>query len=117
MTEVSFKKDEIIFREGEQGSVMYLIVTGRVGIYVGYGTEKKTQLTVMGSGAVLGEMAVVEEAPRSATALARARLSWAFTSRTAERSLVCVPEFSHAATAIVMMIRKIASTIIISTMV
>ena len=70
MKEVVFKKDEVIFREGERGESMYLLVKGRAGVYVGYGTDQKTQLTVVGGGAVLGEMAVLEDAPRSATAVA-----------------------------------------------
>lgn len=48
----------------------YELIKGHVGIYISYGTDNQTRLTELGGGAVFGEMAVVESAPRSATAVA-----------------------------------------------
>jgi CRP-like cAMP-binding protein len=60
----------IIFREGEQGDEMYVVVAGRVRIskrVPGIGEEA---LGVLDAGSHFGEMAMVDEAPRSADAIA-----------------------------------------------
>lgn len=55
----------VIVRKGDPGSSMYLIVEGRVRIHDGPHT-----LTELGSRAVFGEMAVLDPAPRAASATA-----------------------------------------------
>ena len=71
MTEsVKFKKNEVIFREGEVGKTMYDIVSGTVGIYAAYGTEDQKLLTKLVPEDFFGEMGMIEELPRSATAVA-----------------------------------------------
>lgn len=66
----TFNKGEIIFKQGDYASNMFDILSGSVGIYVGYGTEGETQLTVLKAGEFLGEMGMIEAYPRSATAIA-----------------------------------------------
>ena len=39
MKEITFGKDQVIFREGDDARTMYDILSGKVGIYKGYGTE------------------------------------------------------------------------------
>ena len=39
-----FKKDEVIFRQGDESRTMFEIRSGRVGIYANYRTEKEKQL-------------------------------------------------------------------------
>ena len=71
MTEsVKFKKNEVIFREGEVGKTMYDIVSGTVGIYSNYGKAEQNLLTKLGPEDFFGEMGMIEELPRSATAVA-----------------------------------------------
>ncbi len=71
MTEtVKFKKNEIIFKEGDEGNTMYDIIDGSVGIYSGYGTKEQNLLTKLGPEDFFGEMGMIEELPRSATAVA-----------------------------------------------
>ena len=65
-----FHKDEVIFREGSLGSVMYEIQSGSVGIFAAYGTENEKKLTELEAGRIFGEMALIEVFPRSATAVA-----------------------------------------------
>ena len=63
-------RGKYVFREGEPGASMYVLVEGRVRIsrqLPGMGEEA---LAILDPGAAFGEMAVVEEAPRSADALA-----------------------------------------------
>ena len=65
-----FKKDELIFREGEPGIGMYIIIDGKVEIF----KEKenvKTILSTIEKGDFFGEIALLlPDKPRSATAIA-----------------------------------------------
>lgn len=61
----SFKQGQIIFQEGDAGNCFYLIVYGEVIISRG-----DTVLGQIGTGECFGEMAVLDDAPRSATAKA-----------------------------------------------
>jgi len=60
---------EIIFEEDEQGDTMYLIWSGRVAIFMG-NPDTPTILAYRSAGAIMGEMAVLENQPRSATVVA-----------------------------------------------
>ena len=70
MKEITFGKDQIIFRQGDTATVMYDILSGKVGIYVDYETEKQKQIAVLEAGEIFGEMGMIEYYPRSATAVA-----------------------------------------------
>ncbi|UCG29362.1 MAG: cyclic nucleotide-binding domain-containing protein [candidate division WOR-3 bacterium] len=68
--EKKVKKNEIVFREGDIGDAFYLIVTGSVRISTlvpGVGEEA---LTILKEGEYFGEMALIDDAPRSASAIA-----------------------------------------------
>jgi CRP/FNR family transcriptional regulator, cyclic AMP receptor protein len=66
--EKTFKAGEVLFREGEPGNEMYLIRSGRIEISAFAAGTKKT-LAVLKEGDFIGEMAIIDEKPRSATAL------------------------------------------------
>ena len=66
---VEFPAGHLIFCENEPGNDFYLIQKGRVKI-TKLVKEKETTLAVLESGDIFGEMAILEEAPRSATAIA-----------------------------------------------
>lgn len=61
----SFAAGETIFAQGELGSLMYVVQSGAVEIIVGDNVVES-----VGPGGVLGEMALVDNSPRSATAVA-----------------------------------------------
>jgi len=68
--EKKVKKNEVVFREGDIGDAFYLIVTGgvRISTFVpGVGEEA---LTILREGEYFGEMALIDDAPRSASAIA-----------------------------------------------
>ena len=65
-----YKKGEVIFRQGDAGDSMFDIHWGRIGVYSNYGTKQEKLLTVLESGDFLGEMGMIDHAPRSATAVA-----------------------------------------------
>jgi CRP-like cAMP-binding protein len=64
-----FQKGEIIFSEFEPGDAFYLIQSGRVQIVKIMGDIEKT-IDVLQPTEVFGEMAILEDSPRSATAIA-----------------------------------------------
>ena len=67
---VNFEADEVIFEEGDAGDVFYVILHGAVEISMhGTGGEKE-KLAVRRNGEAFGEMALLNDAPRSATAQA-----------------------------------------------
>lgn len=59
----------LIFKENEMGEVMYIIRRGKVEVFQEISGGKKT-LAVLGEKDFFGEMAILEEAPRSASAIA-----------------------------------------------
>lgn len=60
---------EVIFNEGEKGDSMYVIQSGKVKI-TKKTASKEIVLAEIGSGEILGEMALFDRLPRSATAAA-----------------------------------------------
>jgi hypothetical protein len=64
-----------LFRQGEVGDAVYLVVKGRVRIFVsGAGADGgETTLAELGPGACIGEMAVLDASPRSASVRALER--------------------------------------------
>ena len=70
MNKATFKKGEIIFRQGEPGNCMYDIHWGRVGVYAEYGTANEKKLAELYPGDFFGEMGLLEQSPRSATVVA-----------------------------------------------
>ena len=69
-----FKKGEVVFREGDQGTTFYQISEGLAGIYLHYGQADQQKLTEMKPGQYFGEMAIIDAWPRSATVVAEEEL-------------------------------------------
>ena len=70
MTEKTFNKGEIIFKEGQLGETFYRVASGKVCIVAALGEDGQKTLTELGEGSYFGEMAVVDVYPRSASAVA-----------------------------------------------
>ena len=66
----SYRKSEVVFKEGSTGSEMYLIHSGRVLLSVQQNETQEVPLAVLNPGDFFGEMALVDDSPRSATASA-----------------------------------------------
>ena len=68
--ELSFKAGKPVFREGAQGTTLYIVKDGEVDIVKGSGKDEVTLVT-RGAGEFFGEMGILEGAKRSAAARAR----------------------------------------------
>ncbi len=62
---LSFAKGAVIFNEGEPGDCMFFVIEGTISVQIG-----GAQISSVESGEVFGEMALIDHAPRSATAVA-----------------------------------------------
>jgi signal transduction histidine kinase len=69
MTPVSFEPGDVICREGDTGDAMYLIRAGRAAIVRG-SFDAPIILSCRGAGEYIGEMALLEDLPRSASVVA-----------------------------------------------
>ncbi|MBC8163744.1 MAG: cyclic nucleotide-binding domain-containing protein [Roseiflexaceae bacterium] len=61
-----YKDGQTIFSAGQPGNVMYVVLSGEVEV-----RHDNQELARVGPGQPLGEMALIDDAPRSATAVAR----------------------------------------------
>jgi EAL domain-containing protein (putative c-di-GMP-specific phosphodiesterase class I)/CRP-like cAMP-binding protein len=65
----TFKKGETIFMEGEPGSCAYIIERGKVNLFILVEGKQKL-ISELHDGAVFGEMSIIDDQLRSATAVA-----------------------------------------------
>ena len=63
-----FRRGETLFHEGDDGDALYVIVDGSVAIVVTSESGKRAVLTTLREQDVLGEIALLDGGPRSATA-------------------------------------------------
>ncbi len=75
MTVRSFKAGEMIFEQGDAGSEMYLVVDGHVNIHLPGDASRRVSLKDLARGEYFGELALFDDKPRSASALATTDLS------------------------------------------
>ena len=67
--EKEFAKGEYLMKEGEVGKVGYVILSGRVEVYKTF-ESIQVRLVELGDGDCVGEMAMISDAPRSASVVA-----------------------------------------------
>ena len=63
-----YEADEVVFREGDKGDRLYVIVNGNVHIVREQAGQSATFIAEFGPGDCFGEMALVSDQPRNATA-------------------------------------------------
>ena len=69
---VRLSPGEILFRQGDPGNSIYLLLSGQMLIKLGAPAQDDRTLATLGPGAILGEMGPLINTPRTATALASA---------------------------------------------
>lgn len=80
-TEKRFADDELIFKEGDPGDGLYVVKSGMVEISAEVRNGHRQVLSALPPGEIFGEMAVLDEQPRSACASARGDTSVYFLPR------------------------------------
>jgi signal transduction histidine kinase len=69
--EDEFGPGDIIFRENAAAERFYIVLSGKVEVWKDYGADDADLLAVHGEGHLFGEMALIDELPRSATVVAK----------------------------------------------
>jgi CRP-like cAMP-binding protein len=65
-----YPKDTVVFFENEEGDFFFMIVTGRIKVTILGDDGREVILSILGPGDFFGEMALLDNEPRSATAIA-----------------------------------------------
>ena len=65
-----FKRNEVVFHDGDPGDSLHLISKGRVAVRVMTPLGDTATLVILGPGEYFGEMAILSPAPRNATVVA-----------------------------------------------
>ena len=66
-TERQYPAGAVLMKEGEPGAGLFILVEGKVSVSQG---NPPQEITTLGAGEVLGEMALLDDLPRSATVTA-----------------------------------------------
>ena len=74
----TYPKHTVLISEGDRSDSLYVIRSGRVKVYVGDAEGKEVILSIQGPGEYFGELALIDDAPRSASVV------------TLEKSQLCV---------------------------
>jgi signal transduction histidine kinase len=72
---------EIIFQEGDDASNFFIVLDGTVEVWKDYNSREPDMLALHTRGHLFGEMALVDELPRSATVIAREKTELLFINR------------------------------------
>ena len=65
-----YPKDTVVFFENEEGDSLFMILDGRIKVTILGDDGREIILTMLGEGDLFGEMALLDNEPRSATAIA-----------------------------------------------
>jgi NADH dehydrogenase len=88
-----FGPDEVIFREGDRGDRLYVVVDGEVSVVQDTPGQGETVLRTLGPGESFGEIALLRESPRTATVKSRTGVNVLTVDRDAFNALFAtVPE-------------------------
>ena len=70
MHAVQFKRGQTIYERGDAGNMLYLIKSGQIRFSVVSGDGRELSVRVANAGEIIGEIAVLDRRPRTATAMA-----------------------------------------------
>ncbi|MBN1602482.1 MAG: cyclic nucleotide-binding domain-containing protein [Chitinispirillaceae bacterium] len=65
-----YSRGEVVFNEGEPGAGMYIVSKGEVEIIQNVADSQKMRLAIIAERSFFGEIALLDEVPRSASAVA-----------------------------------------------
>lgn len=91
----SFPKSTLLFSEGDETDALYVILEGKAEAVITDENGREIVLSVFGRGEYFGEMAFIDEEPRSATIVTREPLQTLIISRDViKRMLASNPDFA-----------------------
>ncbi len=79
----NFSKNTIILSEGDQSDSLYVILSGKVKVYLSDDEGKEVTLNVQGEDEYFGELALLDSAPRSASVVTLEKTQLAVISKSA----------------------------------
>jgi CRP/FNR family cyclic AMP-dependent transcriptional regulator len=65
--EKNYSKNAVVLTEGEVGDSLYMIMSGKVKVFIGDEEGREIILKILGPGAFFGEMSMIDKQPRSAS--------------------------------------------------
>ncbi len=95
---IAFEAGHILFNQGDTGDAAYIVIEGEAEVLVN-GPAGAIQVAVLGRNAIVGEIAILCDVPRTATIRARERLVCLRISK--ELFLRLINEFPQIAVAVV----------------
>jgi len=84
----SVPRKAVVIAAGDPTDSLYIVVNGHLEVTVGNAEGKEVILTLLGPGEVFGEMALIDDQPRSATVVAREPCELLVLAKTAFRRLL-----------------------------
>lgn len=86
----AFKANAIVFKEGDVGDKLYLILEGKVRISRQLSGMGEEALAILGAGEAFGEMSLIDDTPRSADARAHEAVKLLVITREAFEDLLFI---------------------------
>src|SRR5438552_3027071 len=83
-----YPKDTVVFFENEEGDFFFMILEGRIKVTILGDDGREVILSILGPGDFFGEMALLDNEPRSATAIAIEHSALISLHRTAFQTLL-----------------------------
>lgn len=90
----SLKKDAHLIVQGDEGRDVYLIIEGNADLSVTEKTGRKKHIVSIGPGSVIGEMAILSKAKRTANVIASENLVYLKLSESSFEKLITMDEFA-----------------------
>ncbi|MBU0480604.1 MAG: cyclic nucleotide-binding domain-containing protein [Proteobacteria bacterium] len=88
-----YAEGEFVFRKGQPGAAMFVITTGEVKIIDHDRENRDTVIATLGANAFFGELALLDDSPRSASAMAAAGTEiYAFFRTDLDRLFAATPQ-------------------------
>lgn len=85
----------MVFKEGDKGDALYIVKNGKVNILKRNSSGADSVLVSLGKGAVIGDMAIIDEQPRSASVATVQETTFLILTKDDFRNLLAdVPEIS-----------------------
>ena len=109
----SFPRHSIIVNEGDDTDCLYVIQSGKVKVYLSDEDGKEVTLTIQGPGDYFGEIALMDEAPRSASVMTlEDTRCYVIARRDFEAFLVRTPEVAiHVIRGLTQRLRKLTENV------